>query len=305
MKVHALKEWFQKEGGLDTYAYARGFSWRTFLFETRFARYMSRIVRLDFGTLRNDSHKTVLSEVMKRLRSSLVLSVFPLIFVFVLCQVFGMVMALYRNSWIDHTLNFVFLILFSIPVFIAVPWIIDTFVLHKTIPFTSLPMPYKGLSSCAEVFQNLSSSGKLMDILSHCVLPFCAVSYGAFAAQSRFSRSVFLEILREEYICAARSRGISRYDILTRHVGKNAASSLVTSLASSLGAILGGSLVVETLFDIDGFGKFFYEAILNRDHNVVLFSVIVGSVLSLTGYLIGDLCYVLLDPRVQLEGRRI
>lgn len=305
VKVKALKTWFQEEGGMETFPYAQGISWRTLLLETRFARYMSRILHLDFGTLRNDPHKTVISEVVKRLRASMVLSVLPLVVVFVLCQVFGMLMALNRNRWLDHVLNFIFLILFSIPVFVAVPWIIDHFVINKTIPFTSIPMPYSGLCSPAEIFDQLSSFGKLLDILTHCVLPFCAVSYGAFAAQSRLSRSIFLEILREDYICAARARGIPRSHILVKHVGKNAASSLVTSLTSSLGAILGGALVVETLFDIDGFGRFFYQAILNRDHNVVLFSVLVGSTLSLVGYLLGDICCVLLDPRVHLGGRRV
>ncbi|WP_348663687.1 ABC transporter permease [Chlamydia vaughanii] len=304
IKVESLKEWFRQEGGMETFSY-RGFSWRTFFLETRFSRYMSRIFCLDFGTLRSDPNKTVLSEVIKRLRASLVLSILPMIFVFALCQVFGMIMALNRNNWIDHTLNFIFLILFSVPVFVAVPWIIDNFVINKTVPLTSIPMPYSGLRSSPEVFDQLSSFGKLLDIMTHCFLPFCAVSYGAFAAQSRLSRSVFLEILGEDYICAAKARGVSRYDILVKHVGKNASASLITSLASSLGAILGGALVVETLFDIDGFGKFFYQAILNRDHNVVLFSVLVGSALSLVGYLIGDICYVILDPRVQLEGRRI
>ncbi|BAE81636.1 ABC transporter of peptides [Chlamydia felis Fe/C-56] len=304
IKVSSLKEWFHKEGGMETFSY-KSFSWKTLLLETRFSRYMSRVLRLDFGTLRNDPHKTVVSEVVKRLRSSLTLSVLPMILVFVLCQVFGMIMALNRNQWLDHTLNFIFLFLFSVPVFVAVPWIIDKFVINKTIPFTSIPMPYSGLQSSPEIFNQLSSFGKILDTLTHSFLPFCAVSYGAFASQSRLSRSIFLEILGEDYICAARARGVSRSDILVKHVGKSAASSLITPLASSLGAILGGALIVETLFDIDGFGKFFYQAILNRDHNVVLFSVLVGSALSLLGYLIGDICYVLLDPRVQLEGRRI
>ncbi|EPP34798.1 binding--dependent transport system inner membrane component family protein [Chlamydia ibidis] len=304
-KVSVLKEWFNQQGGIDYFSYSTKNLLRVFFSETRFVRYLSRIVHLDFGTLRNDPHKTVISEVAKRVRSSLVLSILPMIVVFVLCQVFGMIMALNRNNWLDHSLNFVFLIFFSIPVFVAVPWIIDNFVINKTIPFTSMPMPHSGLSSSPEVFSQLSSGGKLLDVLTHCFFPFCAVSYGAFAAQSRLSRSIFLEILNEDYIYAARARGISRYDILVKHVGKNASAALITSLASSLGTLLGGALVVETLFDIDGFGKFFYNAILNRDHNVVLFSVLMGSMISLIGYLIGDICYVLLDPRVRLENREV
>lgn len=301
VKVGKLQEWFQGHRKSKNTSP----TWRTFFFETRFARYLSRVVRLDFGTLRNDHHKTVTSEVTKRLGSSLVLSILPMVVVFMLCQVFGMVMALHRNRWIDHVLNFIFLLLFSIPIFVAVPWIIDRFVLNKMIPFTSIPVPYSGLHSAPEIFNQMSSWDKVIDIVTHCFLPFCAVSYGAFAAQSRLSRYIFLEILNEDYVRAAYARGLSHYHILTRHVGKNAAVSLITPLASSLSSLLGGALIIETLFDIDGFGKFFYHAILNRDHNVVLFSVLMGSVLSLVGYLIGDICCMLLDPRIRLEGRKI
>lgn len=89
--------------------------------------------------------------------------------------------------------------------------------------------------------------------------------------------------------------------ILFKHVGRNAGVTIVTSLAGSLGIVLGGSLIVETLFDINGFGKFFYEAVLNRDYNVIMFSALAGSFLTLIGYLIADLAYMWLDPRITLE----
>lgn len=301
VKVLKLQNWFQQVG-MDEPSKPM---WKIFFLDTRFAKYMSRVLHLDFGTLRNDPHKTVISEVTKRLGSSLVLSILPMIVVFILCQVFGMTMALHQGRWIDHILNFLFLLLFSIPIFVAVPWIIDHFVVNKMIPFTSMPVPYSGLHSAPEIFNQLSSWDKIIDLITHCFLPFCAVSYGAFAAQTRLSRYIFLEILNEDYIRAAYARGLSHSHILTKHVGKNAAVSLITPLASSLSSLLGGALIIETLFDIDGFGKFFYHAILNRDHNVVLFSVLMGSVLSLVGYLIGDICCMLLDPRIRLEGRKI
>lgn len=170
VKVAALQEWVEQEGGRGQLM--RRDLWRIFFLETRFAKYLSRIVRLDFGTLRNDCHKTVVSEVIKRLGSSLILSLLPMIVVFILCQVFGMIMAVNKNHWIDHLLNFLFLILFSIPVFVAVPWIIDNFVLNKTVPFTSISMPYSGLCSSPEIFKEMTSFEKLTDIVLHSFLPF-------------------------------------------------------------------------------------------------------------------------------------
>jgi len=107
--------------------------------------------------------------------------------------------------------------------------------------------------------------------------------------------------LRQDYVRTARAKGLPHQTVLVKHVGRNAAITVVTSLAASLGVILGGSLIVETVFEINGFGRFFYDAIVNRDYNVVLFSAFAGSFLTLIGYLAADLSYTLLDPRVSLE----
>jgi peptide/nickel transport system permease protein len=108
-------------------------------------------------------------------------------------------------------------------------------------------------------------------------------------------------VLRQDYVRTARAKGVGPFDVLFRHVGRNAAITMVTSIAGSLGVILGGSLVVETLFDIDGFGKFFYDAVLNWDYNVIMFSALAGAFLTLVGYLMADIAYTILDPRVTLD----
>ncbi len=108
-------------------------------------------------------------------------------------------------------------------------------------------------------------------------------------------------MLKQDFVRTARAKGLPRSIVLYKHVGRNAAITIVTSLAGSLGVVLGGSLVVETLFEINGFGKFFYDAIINRDYNVIMFSTLAGSFLTLIGYLVADIAYMLLDPRVSLD----
>jgi peptide/nickel transport system permease protein len=125
--------------------------------------------------------------------------------------------------------------------------------------------------------------------------------YGSLAVSSRLSRTAILEVQRQDFVRTARAKGVAPFTIMYKHVGRNAAITIVTSLAGSLGVLLGGSLIVETMFEINGFGKFFYDAILNRDYNVIMFSAIAGSFLTLIGYLVADLTYTLLDPRVTLE----
>lgn len=269
-------------------------SLKTLFTETRLSRYLSRVLTLDFGTLRNDANKTVISEVGKRLKYSLTLAVIPMILTFCLCQLFGMIMAINQNRWLDYSLNIAFLILFAIPVFIAAPFLIEKFAL----PFA---LPFSGFHSGAEIYDSLTSSKRLFDTMLHLFLPLIAIMYGTLAVQARLSRTAFLEVLKQDYVRTARAKGLSWSAVLVKHVGRNGAITIVTSLAASLGVILGGSLIIETLFEINGFGKFFYEAIINRDYNVVLFSAFAGSLLTLVGYLCADILYTLLDPRINFE----
>lgn len=271
-------------------------------FETRFMRYLSRILHLDFGTLRNNSNQTVVAEVIKRFKYSLTLAIIPMILTFIICQIFGFLMAYQHHRWPDYLFNLFFLILYAIPVFVVAPFLIEKVALHHCFPITHTPIPISGFSSPDRVYEEMVSYQRLFDILQHIALPVLAIMYGSLAAEARLSRTAVLEVLRQDYIRTARAKGLSPIKILIKHVGRNAAITVVTSLAGSLGVILGGSLIVETLFNINGFGKFFYEAVVNRDYNVIMFSALAGSFLSLLGYLLADLAYMWLDPRISLEA---
>lgn len=272
-----------------------------FFFDTRFMRYMNRIIHLDFGTLRNDTNKTVLNEVTRRFKYSLTLSIIPMLITFVVCQIFGLIMACWQNRGLDYTLNIIFLILYAIPVFVVAPFLIEKIALHHQFPFTNINIPISGFTSPDRIYDQQVSYQRLFDVIQHIALPLVAIMYGSLAAQARLSRTAILEVLRQDYVRTARAKGLSNFAVLFKHVGRNAAITIVTSLAGSLGIVLGGSLIVETLFDINGFGKFFYDAVLNRDYNVIMFSALAGSFLTLLGYLIGDLAYMWLDPRITLE----
>ncbi len=300
-KIQALRKWYMQNKAY--YQFEPTFKQKIgiFFIETRFFKYMSRVLTLNFGTLRNDDNKTVINEVSKRFKYSLTLSLLPMAITFVLCLFFGMMMAYYQNSWIDYGLNVTFLILYAIPIFVVAPYLIEEVALRYNFPFTHVPIPISGFSSPEAIFDNETTLQRLLDILRHICLPLIAILYGSLAAQTRLSRTAFLEVLRQDYVRTARAKGLSTPTILVKHVGRNAAITIVTSIASSLGIVLGGSLIVETLFDINGFGKFFYDAVINRDYNVIMFSALAGSLLTLIGYLVADISYTLLDPRLTLD----
>lgn len=300
-KVAKMGRWYQGNKVAYNFEPSAGAKIKIFFFETRFCRYLSRVFTLDFGTLRNDSNKTVIAEVVKRFKYSLTLALVPMLITFFFCQLFGAIMAYKHHLWPDYTLNIFFLILYAIPVFVVAPFLIEKVALNHTFPFTSIPIPLSGFTSPDAIYAQQTTLQRLFDVLQHICLPLVAIIYGSLAAEARLSRTAILEVLRQDYVRTAKAKGVPPGTIFVKHVGRNAAITIVTSLAGSLGIVLGGSLIVETLFEINGFGKFFYDAILNRDYNVIMFSALAGSFLSLLGYLAADIAYTLLDPRLTLE----
>lgn len=301
LKVQNLEKWYQENKIIYHYEPTSQEKIFIFFFETRFYRYMSRVLTLNFGTLRDDPNKTVIQEVVKRFKYSLTLALLPMILTFGLCLFLGFAMAVWQNRWIDHFLNTLCLILYAIPVFVVAPFLIEKVALNRDFPFSHIPIPYSGFMSPEAIFQQMNSWQRLWDILQHILLPLVAIIYGSLAAQSRLARTAVLEVLRQDYVRTARAKGLKPLTVLFKHVGRNASITILTSIAGSLGIILGGSLIVETLFEIPGFGKFFYDAVLNRDYNVIMFSALAGSFLTLVGYLAADITYTVLDPRVTLE----
>ena len=293
-KIERLDLWYEENGVRLGYEPDFWEKVSIFFFETRFSRYFSRVLTLDFGTLRDDPRKTVVAEVSRRFKYSLTLSVTPMLITFFLCLFFGLTMALKQNRFPDYSLNFIFLILYAIPIFVVAPFLIEEVALKYGLPIS-------GFTSPENIYNSLTTPERFADVVRHIFLPIVAIMYGTLAAQTRLARTAVLEVSRQDYVRTARAKGLANAAIIRKYIGRNASITIVTSLAGSLGVILGGSLIVETLFEIDGFGKFFYDAVLNRDYNVIMFSAIAGSFLSLLGYLAADIAYTILDPRVTFE----
>ncbi len=143
--------------------------------------------------------------------------------------------------------------------------------------------------------------GFLLDRLWHLVLPVVCLSYGGFAFLARLTRSAVLENLQADYARTARAKGVPERLVLWRHVFRNSLLPLITVAASLLPGLLAGSVIVESIFSIDGMGKLAVEAVKGRDRELVLSITLISGLLTLLGYLVADLLYAMADPRVSYD----
>ncbi|ACL72036.1 ABC transporter permease [Thioalkalivibrio sulfidiphilus] len=158
-----------------------------------------------------------------------------------------------------------------------------------------------GILLVAQFFPGEFVRGFLLDRLWHLVLPVICLSYGGFAFLAKLTRSSVLENLLADYARTARAKGVSESDVLWKHVFRNSLLPLITVSATLLPSLLAGSVIVETIFSIDGMGKLAVEAVRGRDRELVLSVTLISGLLTLAGYLLADLCYAIVDPRVSYD----
>ncbi len=160
--------------------------------------------------------------------------------------------------------------------------------------------PLRGLTSSN--WEQLSWGSQVVDYLWHIALPVTASVLGAFAVITMLTKNAFLEEIRKQYVLTARAKGLSERRVLYRHVMRNALIPLVTGFpAAFIGAFFTGSLLIETLFSLDGLGLLSYESVIRRDYPVVLGTLYLFTLIGLVTKLISDLCYLWVDPRVKFE----
>ena len=161
--------------------------------------------------------------------------------------------------------------------------------------------PLRGLTS--DDFEQLSLIGKVLDYFWHLALPLTCLVIGSFAVITMLTKNTMLEEIRRQYVLTARAKGLDEQVVLWRHVLRNALIPIVTGFpAAFVAAFFTGSLLIETLFSLDGLGLLSYEAVMKRDYPVVMGTLFFFSLVGLVAKLINDLLYVVVDPRVQFEA---
>ncbi|HSV60214.1 MAG TPA: ABC transporter permease subunit [Variovorax sp.] len=160
--------------------------------------------------------------------------------------------------------------------------------------------PLRGLTSSN--WEAMGWGARIADYLWHITLPLIAMVLGSFAVTTMLTKNSFLEEIRKQYVLTARAKGLDEGKVLWKHVMRNALIPIVTGFPSAfIGAFFAGSLLIETLFSLDGLGLLSYESVIRRDYPVVLGTLFLFTLIGLVTKLISDLCYVLVDPRVKFD----
>ena len=162
--------------------------------------------------------------------------------------------------------------------------------------------PLRGLGS--DNWEELSLIGKALDYLWHIVLPITALAVGGFATLTLLTKNSFLDEIKKQYVITARAKGLAERRVLYGHVFRNAMLIVVAGFpAAVVGIFFAGSLLIETVFSLDGIGLLGYEAVLQRDYPVVFGTLFIFSLIGLVTHLVTDIVYTLIDPRIDFESR--
>ena len=258
----------------------------------QYLTWLGKFVTLDFGEAFADGRK-VKDKILERLPITLTINLLSLGVVLLLAIPIGILSATHQYSSLDRfTTVFVF-VGYSMPHF----WLALLLIYFFGVQWGLLPI--SGLQSLD--LAGLSAWDKLMDKANHLVLPVFVSAIGGLAGFSRYMRNNMLEVLRQDYIRTARAKGLSEKVVVYKHALRNALMPVITILGLSLPGIIGGSVIMETVFGIPGMGQLMYQAVFSRDYNVAMGVLVPAAGLTMLGNFLADIGYALTDPRVRLK----
>ena len=241
-------------------------------------------------------HESVWGVIKEKLPVSISLGLWTIVLTYAVSVPLGIAKAVRNGSRFDTITSVLVLIGYAIPGFVLGVLLL---MLFGGGTFWDV-FPMRGLTS--DNFDDLTTIGKVLDYLWHMVLPVTASVVGNFAIVTILTKNTFLEEIGRQYVLTARAKGAPERDVLWKHVLRNAAIPLLTGLpAAFVGAFLNGNLLIETLFSLDGMGQLSYDSVIRRDYPVVLGSLFLFTLIGLVTKLIADVCYVLVDPRIQFD----
>ncbi|VVE08752.1 microcin ABC transporter permease [Pandoraea eparura] len=256
---------------------------------------LKRFAKFDLGQS-YFHHQSVWSLIVSKLPVSISLGLWTFFLTYLISVPLGIAKAVRNGSRFDTLTSLVVLVGYAIPGFVLGVLLLVLFgggTFWQVFPLREL---------VSDNWSDLSWPAKITDYLWHITLPVTASVVGSFAVVTMLTKNAFLDEIRRQYVLTARAKGLSERKVLFKHIFRNALIPLITGFPSAfIGAFFAGSLLIETLFSLDGLGRLSYESVQRRDYPVVLGSLYLFTLIGLVTKLISDLCYVLVDPRIQFD----
>jgi peptide/nickel transport system permease protein len=262
----------------------------------QYALWVSKIVRLDFGRSYKDN-RPVTEKILERLPVTLQINIIALLLTYFLAVPLGIFSATHQHTRADRAVTTALFVLYSLPSF----WVATVLILFVGGGDFLHWFPISGISSLDA--EKLAFWPWFKDRVWHLVLPVFCLTYASLAYVSRQMRAGMLETIRQDYIRTARAKGLSEKVVILRHAFRNSLIPIITLLGFLLPAMLGGSVIIESIFTIPGMGLLGFEAILSRDYPVVMAISTISAFLTLLGLLLSDIAYALVNPTISLEAQ--
>lgn len=257
---------------------------------TQLITYIGKIVQFDLGY--SYRQRAEVSElILERLGPTLLLTLSAFFLSLIVGVLFGAIAGKRHGTWSDFAILFVSLLLYATPVF----WLGLMLVLAFSIHLDWLPaFGYVDMRA-----SSFTTSQYMLDVARHMILPVITLAAIYTAVYIRLMRSSLIEVSHEDHIRTARAKGLSERQVVSRHMLRNAAVPVVTFAGLQVGALIGGSVVVETVFSWPGLGRLTYDSVTARDYPVLLGLFLIMSILVIVTNLITDFLHQVIDPRVK------
>ncbi len=259
----------------------------------RFWQMLTSFARFDLGQSFYQ-RKAVWDLVVEKLPVSISLGLWTFFISYLIAVPLGVAKAVRAGSRFDLVTTLLVLVGYAIPGFVLGVALLVVF--GGQLQW----FPLRGLTSSN--WETMGWGARIVDYLWHIALPVTAMVFGSFAVTAMLTKNSFLEEIRKQYVLTARAKGLDERKVLWKHVFRNALIPIITGFpAAFIGAFFTGSLLIETLFSLDGLGLLSYESVIRRDYPVVLGTLYFFTLIGLVTKLVSDLCYVWVDPRVKFD----
>ncbi|GAA4218155.1 microcin C ABC transporter permease YejB [Sagittula sp. NFXS13] len=263
----------------------------------RFLNMMWNYMRLDFGESYFRSI-SVIDLVLEKMPVSITLGLWSTVIAYLISIPLGIRKAVNDGTSFDTWTSAIIIVAYAIPGFL---FAILLLVLFAGGSYWQI-FPLRGLTS--DNWENLSLLGKIGDYFWHIALPVGASTISAFATLTLLTKNSFLDEIKKQYVMTARAKGLSEKKVLYGHVFRNAMLIVIAGLPGVfIGVFFGGSIIIETIFSLDGLGRLGFEAAVQRDYPVIFGTLFLSSIIGMVMQIVSDLMYVFVDPRIDFEKR--